>query len=73
MALMYGIGVRVSECVWTDVNDVDLKGAVVYVRQAKGGTARMLPLGKHLLAQVTHWLRAGRPPLHRSQARGPSF
>ena len=73
MALMYGVGVRVSECRWLDVDDVDSKNATLSVRQAKGGRARLLPLGKRLLAQLETWLRAGRPPLHKKPAQHALF
>jgi integrase/recombinase XerD len=65
MALMYGVGVRLSECVGADVPDVDLRNAAFFVRHAKAGQQRLLPLAPRLHADLSEWLRTGRPPLHR--------
>jgi integrase/recombinase XerD len=63
MALMYGAGVRVSECWWSNVEDVDLKNHAMAVRHTKTGVARYVPLAPRLWAEMDAYLRAGRPPL----------
>ncbi len=42
----YGSGLRVSELVALDVDDVDLVGRVILVRRGKGGKDRVVPLGE---------------------------
>ena len=44
--LMYGSGLRVSECVALRVKDVDFDRLAVIVRDGKGGKDRRAPLGK---------------------------
>ena len=44
--LMYGSGLRVSECVALRVKDVDLDRLAVIVRDGKGGKDRRAPLGE---------------------------
>jgi site-specific recombinase XerD len=73
LSFLYGLGVRVSECRWTDVSDVDLSHGVVAIRRAKGGKARLLPLGSHLVAELEVWLRVGRPPLVREPREAALF
>ncbi len=48
--VLYGVGVRVSECCALDLSDVDRSrygaaGTVVHVRKGKGGKMRIVPLG----------------------------
>jgi integrase/recombinase XerD len=73
LAFLYGVGVRASECVWTDVTDVDVENGLVAVRRAKGGKARLLPLGPGLLRDLEVWLRVGRPPLHKKPSESALF
>jgi integrase/recombinase XerD len=44
---LYGAGLRISELVALDVDDVDLEGASILVRSGKGGKGRLVPLGTH--------------------------
>jgi len=52
----YGSGLRVSELVALDVDDVDLAERVVRVRRGKGGKDRVVPLGAEAAAAVATWL-----------------
>ncbi len=52
----YGSGLRVSELVALDVDDVDLTGRVILVRRGKGGKDRMVPLGASAAAAVAELL-----------------
>ena len=61
MAMLYGTGVRVSECEALDVEDLDFRQGSLRVRQAKGGVGRVLPVGDRLLDDVDDWLKLGRP------------
>jgi integron integrase len=67
-ALMYGSGLRVSECVSLRVKDVDLDRAEIVVRVGKGGKDRRTPLAERCAVSLRQWL-AGRERLHRSDQR----
>lgn len=45
LEVLYGAGLRISELIALDVDDVDLEEGVVLVRSGKGGKGRMVPLG----------------------------
>jgi integrase/recombinase XerC len=54
LEVMYGCGLRVSECVGLDVGDVDLEE--IRVRRGKGGKDRVVPLGRKAREAVDAWL-----------------
>ena len=58
--LMYGTGMRISECLSLRVKDVDLVRKQVTVRQAKGGRDRVTMLPESLLAAIACQLDAAR-------------
>jgi integron integrase len=66
-ALMYGSGLRVSECLQVRVKDLELTRGELIVRDGKGGKDRVtvlprsliVPLRKHL-ARLYDWFRAQR-------------
>ncbi|MDZ4825584.1 MAG: tyrosine recombinase XerC [Actinomycetota bacterium] len=60
--LLYGAGVRVSECCGLDVGDVDFKHRTVTVL-GKGAKIRRLPLGDAARFALEDYLRAGRAQL----------
>jgi integrase/recombinase XerD len=72
LELMYGCGLRASEVVGLDVNDVDLRRAFVRAH-GKGNKERIVPLGREAAAAVKRYLRAGRPELVGSQPRSRLF
>ena len=57
--LLYGAGLRVSECCGLDVGDVDLRRRTVTVL-GKGAKVRRLPLGEPARDAVAEYLRRGR-------------
>jgi integrase/recombinase XerC len=61
--LLYGAGLRVSECCGLDDADVERDGgaALVRVRRGKGGKARLVPLHDRAVAAIDAYL-AVRPP-----------
>lgn len=59
--LLYGAGLRVSECCGLDVGDVDLRKHTV-TALGKGAKVRRLPLGDPACSAVAAYLRAGRTP-----------
>lgn len=56
-ALMYGGGLRVSECVTLRVKDVDLDRRELVVRGGKGGKDRRTPLAESAVRPLADWLR----------------
>jgi integrase/recombinase XerC len=59
--LLYGAGLRVSECCGLDVSDVDLRRRTITVL-GKGAKVRRLPLGEPARDAVGEYLRSGRGP-----------
>ncbi|MGH2694321.1 MAG: tyrosine recombinase, partial [Actinomycetota bacterium] len=72
---LYGAGVRISELVALDVDDLDLDEGSVLVRAGKGGKDRRLPLGRAARTALGAYLAATRPTLvaRSSRARGGVF
>ena len=52
--LLYGAGLRVSECVAADLDDLD--GEMLHVRRGKGGKGRHVPIGAKARAALDAWL-----------------
>lgn len=74
LEVLYGAGLRISELVGLDVDDVDLDEGSVLVRHAKGGRSRRVPLGRAARAAVGAYLGAARPELaRRGRARSPAL
>jgi integrase/recombinase XerC len=67
LELLYGAGLRVSECCGLREADVDLRRRTVTV-VGKGSKVRRLPLGEPALAAVRDYLGAGRPALVRAES-----
>ena len=72
LEVMYGCGLRASEAVGLDVNDVDLRRSFVRP-QGKGNKERIVPLGREAAAAVRRYLRAGRPDLIGSRPQSRLF
>src|SRR4051812_34956274 len=62
LELMYACGLRASEAVDLDVNDVDLENAVLKAR-GKGSKERMVPIGSAAIPAGVAYLQRGRPGL----------
>ncbi|MEO5815689.1 MAG: integron integrase [Gemmatimonadaceae bacterium] len=58
VALMYGGGLRISQCVSLRVKDIDLDRREILVRNGKGGKDRRTPLADLAVPGVRTWLRA---------------
>ena len=72
LELMYGSGLRVSELVGLDVDDVDIDCGAVRVL-GKGGKEREVPVGSFGREAVAAWLEAGRPATATSRSRAALF
>lgn len=70
LEVLYGAGLRISELVDLDVDDVDLDSGSVLVRSGKGGKGRMVPLGRAARDAVGRYLTTSRPELS-GRGRGP--
>ena len=70
LEVLYGAGLRISELVDLDVDDVDLEAGTVLVRSGKGGKGRMVPLGRAARRAVGDYLVQTRPELLRRAVRG---
>jgi integrase/recombinase XerD len=68
---LYGAGLRISELVGLDVDDVDLEGRWALARGGKGGRDRRVPLGGAAVRALEDYLIRSRPELAR-RARGAS-
>jgi integrase/recombinase XerC len=67
LELLYGAGLRVSECCELREADVDFRRRTVTVL-GKGAKVRRLPIGDPALAAVREYLRSGRPALVRPES-----
>lgn len=67
---LYGAGIRISELVALDVDDVDLDEGSVLVRAGKGSKARRVPLGRAARGAIEAYLSRSRPELAARAAGG---
>jgi integrase/recombinase XerD len=72
LEVMYGCGLRASEAVGLDVNDVDLRRGFVRPH-GKGNKERIVPLGREAAAAVKRYLRDGRAKLIGSNPQARLF
>jgi integrase/recombinase XerD len=69
---LYGAGLRVSELVGLDVDDVDLEEGSVRVL-GKGGKEREVPLGRYAREAIAAYLSRARPVFATSRSRAALF
>ena len=69
---LYGAGLRISELVDLDIDDVDLDEKAILVRAGKGGKSRRVPLGRLAGDAIGAYTSITRPQLvARSRGRPP--
>jgi len=66
---LYGAGLRITELVDLDLDDLDLDEGAILVRSGKGSKGRRVPLGRKARSAVGDYLALSRPELA-SKARG---
>ncbi|MDP9341506.1 MAG: site-specific tyrosine recombinase XerD [Actinomycetota bacterium] len=69
---LYGAGLRISELVGLDVDDLDLEEGSVRV-VGKGDKERLVPLGRYARESLEAYLTGGRPALASRSSRGALF
>jgi integrase/recombinase XerD len=72
LELLYGSGLRISELVGLDVDDLDLEGGSVRVL-GKGGRERDVPVGRIGREALDAYIRRSRPSLASNRSRGALF
>jgi integrase/recombinase XerD len=72
LELLYGAGLRISELVGLDVDDVDLEDAAVRVL-GKGSKERLVPIGRMARDAIAAYLTRGRPALATGRSRAALF
>lgn len=65
LEVLYGTGIRVSECARLELRDIDLGKGTLFVRQGKGKKDRIVPFSGQAAAALDLYLREGRPALAR--------
>src|SRR5262245_54085600 len=68
---LYAGGLRISELVGLDLDDLDLRDGVVRVL-GKGNKERVVPVGRTARAALSEYLRDARPALQRGSRRSGS-
>jgi len=69
LELLYGAGLRISELVSLDVDDVDIDDEPSVRVVGKGGKERIVPLGKFACDALRLYLTSGRPSLATGKSR----
>jgi integrase/recombinase XerD len=70
LEVLYGGGLRISELVWLDLDDVDLDDGSVLVRSGKGGKGRRVPIGRAARKALSAYLVRSRPEITRRSPTG---
>jgi integrase/recombinase XerD len=65
LELLYGTGLRMSECARLDLADVDVSTGTLFVRDGKGRKDRVVPLAGRACEAVSVYLSQARPELAR--------
>ena len=59
---MYACGLRATEAITLELQDVDLEEGLLRAR-GKGSKERLIPVGRHAVAALRVWVASGRPVL----------
>lgn len=69
MEVFYSTGIRLDELLNLEVYHADLKDKILYIRKAKGGRQRVVPLGTHAVLYLKEYLQKIRPIYARSKPK----
>lgn len=72
LELLYGTGMRISECIALNLEDVHLTMGFVRIF-GKGGKERIVPLGKSLIRACQRYLEEARPELLGNYPKNDAF
>lgn len=61
LELMYSSGLRISELWKLNLQDVDLKEGLVRIHKSKGGSSRIVPMGRKAARLIQKYLEVTRP------------
>jgi len=61
LSLFYGCGLRASEGAKLNLDDINAKGQLLYVRQGKGKKRRVIPLTKSIIEDIENYVQQQRP------------
>jgi integrase/recombinase XerD len=67
---LYGAGLRISELVGLDLDDIDIDDGSMLIRSGKGGKGRRVPIGREARGALSRYLVRSRPELVRRSAAG---
>jgi integrase/recombinase XerD len=73
LELLYGTGLRMTECTQLDLGDLDLAQGILMVRSGKNRKDRLLPIPGRARAALEAYLQAGRPELVRPAQEPAAF
>jgi len=73
LELLYGTGIRVTECARLETRDVDLAKGTLFIRLGKGKKDRMVPVLGRAAAALDVYLREARPELVRDTTQQAVF
>lgn len=60
IALYYGCGLRKSEGVQLNINDIDLSKRLVFIRKGKGNKQRYVPIANKHVEDISDYIKEGR-------------
>jgi site-specific recombinase XerD len=73
LLLLYGAGLRVSEGLSLNLEDVDLGDAVIVIRDTKFYKSRLVPLGSDLNEVMTEYAAQAKEKWARAEQHRPIF
>lgn len=71
--LVYSTGIRRKEIVGLQVDDINLRDGVLFVREGKGAKQRIVPVGQRAIAWLTKYLYEVRPILLKNRVDNALF
>ena len=64
LATIYGMGLRISEALNLQINDIDSKRMLVYIKNTKGNKDRVVMLPESLLELLRKYFKVSRPKVY---------